>query len=182
MNQSLNDQPNTSANSSMLLLDSINTVATSQAQSHSPQQQSPHRQSNQLITTAVPYISSSPCVVNNNQHQHVADSLSCFDRLADDDTEIIELCQRLFEQTFDQSQQHQQIKRIQTSPNMHLLDNDEFTQVGIRKCVKFCMNLPGNNDLCTDDRAKLLKYGVYEIVVSFGFFLSRLELIQRRLI
>lgn len=27
------------------------------------------------------------------------------------------------------------------------------------------MNLPGNNDIGTDDRAKLLKYGAYEIIV-----------------
>ena len=84
------------------------------------------------------------------------------DRLADDDSEIIELCQRLFEQTFDQTTGP---KRAPTVANINLIDYDEFTQIGIRKCVKFCMNLPGNNDLCTDDRAKLLKYGVYEIAV-----------------
>ncbi len=42
---------------------------------------------------------------------------------------------------------------------------DEFSQSGIKNCVKYCMNLPGNSDLCTDDRAKLLKYGVYEIAL-----------------
>ena len=42
---------------------------------------------------------------------------------------------------------------------------DEFSQSGIKQVVAFCMQLPGNHDLCTEDRAKLLKYGAYEIVL-----------------
>jgi hypothetical protein len=44
-------------------------------------------------------------------------------------------------------------------------DVDEFSQYGLKQCVNFCMRLPGNRDLSTEDRAKLLKYGAYEIAL-----------------
>lgn len=180
MNQSMTDistnqQSTSSANSSMLLLDSINSVAS---QSHQTAVQS--IQSPTMIVTAStspvpapPQPQSQPPQPPPQPPQHHSpqqfddtstninptEYIPQVDRLADEDTEIIELCQRLFEQTFDLTSSS--MKRQVAST----LDSDEFTQIGIRKCVKFCMNLPGNNDLCTDDRAKLLKYGVYEIAV-----------------
>nr|ASL70627.1 nuclear receptor [Brachionus koreanus] len=88
------------------------------------------------------------------------------------DYEIIEICNLLYEQTFERlelSEADEQIylNEIKAGNSSHLFkfDNDEFTSSGIRKCIKFCMNLPGNNDLCTDDRAKLLKYGVFELTL-----------------
>ncbi len=107
--------------------------------------------------------------------------------LSDDDFEIIDICQSLLDQTFELSNSinssnnllnniNNQMKNNQSIENAFGFDFDEFTQVGIRKCVKFCMNLPGNSDLCTDDRAKLLKYGVYEIAVIFFFLFNILLL------
>ena len=99
--------------------------------------------------------------------------------ITDDDYEIIEICQNLLEQTFEASCDGNNlfganINSAVKSENLFGVGADEFTQVGIMKCVKFCMNLPGNSDLCTDDRAKLLKYGVYEIAVLFlNFILSQ---------
>ena len=82
--------------------------------------------------------------------------------LSNDDLEIIEICNRLMDQTYQRG-----VCSSGLSTNVQFKsDVDEFTQNGVRKCIKFCMNLPGNNDLCTDDRAKLLKYGVYEIAVN----------------
>jgi hypothetical protein len=91
-------------------------------------------------------------------------STNYYSKLKSDDIEIIDSCNQLFKQTFE----------LCDSFKTNLLSNklyeelkfyDEFTQSGIKNCVKFCMNLPGNSDLCTDDRAKLLKYGVYEIAL-----------------
>jgi hypothetical protein len=84
-----------------------------------------------------------------------------YERITDDDIEIVGICKSLMDQTF-----HRETSYVMNSVLNFKHDFDEFTQNGIRKCIKFCMSLPGNNDLCTDDRAKLLKYGVYEIAVS----------------
>ena len=112
--------------------------------------------------------SSSTASLCNTNHINYLNYTSLKRILSDDDFEIIEICQSLLDQTFEMTNNHL------TSQSEHAFgfDFDEFTQVGIRKCVKFCMNLPGNSDLCTDDRAKLLKYGVYEIAVSLICFLS----------
>lgn len=100
------------------------------------------------------------------QHQHQQLHYHQQDRLAEDDCEIVDTCNRLFEQTFEKSTLANKRNNMDSGMENDRYDYDEFTQVGIKKCVKFCMNLPGNNDLCTDDRAKLLKYGVYEIAVK----------------
>ncbi|CAF0867243.1 unnamed protein product [Brachionus calyciflorus] len=88
------------------------------------------------------------------------------------DYEIMEICNSLYDQTFEKlelSESDEQIylNEIKSGNSSHLykFDYDEFTSIGLRKCVKFCMNMPGNNDLCTDDRAKLLKYGVFELAL-----------------
>lgn len=81
--------------------------------------------------------------------------------LTDADHEVMTRCAELLVQTFER--EPTSIKRELTANSP--LDYNEFTQTGVRDCLKFCMNLIGNNDLGTDDRAKLLKYGVYEIAV-----------------
>jgi hypothetical protein len=88
-------------------------------------------------------------------------------KLNTDDLEIIDSCDQLFKQTFEacDSSSFQSNYGSFKAYEGQCLFYDEFTQTGIKKCVKFCMNLPGNSDLCTDDRAKLLKYGVYEIAL-----------------
>lgn len=88
-------------------------------------------------------------------------------KLNTDDIEIIDSCDQLFKQTFEPSDSSSFQSNYGSFKAFEgqCLFYDEFTQAGIKKCVKFCMNLPGNSDLCTDDRAKLLKYGVYEIAL-----------------
>lgn len=211
---------NPTANSSLLLLDSINSVTSQVLSSSQPvicsspattpsvasaaniihpstviHHQSPlpishpppivqhhtiinDQQSNLHFQQQPPIETQTQYNPNPSSSEIQASTQAQADRLADEDSEIVELCQRLFEQTFESgllvgsaTKKQQQITTNSSNSNglqnlVAATDYDEFTQVGIRKCVKFCMNLPGNNDLCTDDRAKLLKYGVYEIAVD----------------
>lgn len=84
--------------------------------------------------------------------------------LSDEDNEIFNACLDLSNQTFELFDFSTRNETI-----LNKYDDNEFTQAGLSLCVKFCMSLPGNSDLCTDDRAKLLKYGVYEIAVRVKF-------------
>ena len=81
--------------------------------------------------------------------------------LSNEHLDIVDACTSLMDQTcnFDRPS-------TLSSLDMPKFDSDEFTQNGIRQCVTFCLNVPGNRDLCIDDRAKLLKFGVYELAVS----------------
>lgn len=94
--------------------------------------------------------------------------------ISKEDIEIVELCTKLAEQTTDFSSLiNSEID--DSEPDEYKLTCDEFLQIGIRKCIKFCLNLPGNSEICTDDRAKLLKYGAYEIAVNIFLSLSYLS-------
>ena len=99
------------------------------------------------------------------------------------DFEIIQICLDLITETYDteivtckdwfkfifewfaESSFFNNLANSEDQINVFKLTANEFTQAGIRKCIRFCMNLPGNNDLSTGDRAKLLKYGAYEQAV-----------------
>ena len=100
------------------------------------------------------------------------------------DFEIIQICQDLLTETYDtesfaESNVLNNLVDSEDQINVFKLTANEFTQTGLRKCIRFCMNLPGNNDLSTGDRAKLLKYGAYEQAVrkclQFYFFNSKLK-------
>ena len=79
--------------------------------------------------------------------------------LSNEHLDIIDACVSLLNQTCS-------FERPSPLDEPPRFDCDEFTQNGIRQCVTFCLNVPGNRDLCIDDRAKLLKFGVYELAVS----------------
>ncbi|RNA27203.1 retinoic acid receptor gamma-like [Brachionus plicatilis] len=169
--------------STLLVLDSINNI---QNQVMANQQTIVmHQQPQQLPCQIIPQIAStiSPADDSDTSPKSVESSnsflLNSINSLTprvytpdEQDYEIMEICNSLYEQTFEKlelSDSDEQIYRneIKGGNSTHLFkfDHDEFTSSGIRKCIKFCMNLPGNNDLCTDDRAKLLKYGVYELTL-----------------
>ena len=80
--------------------------------------------------------------------------------LDDDEIDIIEACIRLFDQTFESN-----IKISDGFNEDYFLTGNEFTADCMSRCIQFCMNLPGNSELCVNDRAKLLKYGAYEIAL-----------------
>jgi hypothetical protein len=88
-------------------------------------------------------------------------------KISDFDENLISFCVKLHQET------NVGVVGVYKNPQIPLDDLnrpkwynfDEFSQAGIKQSVTFCMRLPGNNDLCTHDRAKLLKYGSYEIVL-----------------
>ena len=81
-------------------------------------------------------------------------------KLCEQDEKLVELCLQLHQQTYCLTETTKLKSEVKSWQN-----HDEFSQAGIKQSVTFCMQLPGNRDLCTEDRAKLLKYGAYEIVL-----------------
>ncbi len=81
-------------------------------------------------------------------------------KLGEQDEKLLETCLQLHKQTFKLTCEVEEGDKKKSWKC-----TDEFSQLGIKQCVTFCMQLPGNRDLCTEDRAKLLKYGAYEIVL-----------------
>jgi len=79
----------------------------------------------------------------------------------EEDLSIIDLVEKLFNETINMSA----FDSNDSSDNEFKLNCDEFTQIGMQKCIKLCMNFPGNSELCINDRAKLLKYSAYEIAL-----------------
>lgn len=164
--------PTSQPTSTMLIIDSINTVAnqvisspTNSSSSNYSSDRVYHSNPSENLLISSNHLSTSNDNPNPNPVKPV---------LNDDDREIIDICKSLLEQTLETTSNNsallaqinnQLINNKSNLDNLFKIDSDEFTQLGIRKCVKFCMNLPGNSDLCTDDRAKLLKYGVYEIAL-----------------
>nr|ASL70516.1 nuclear receptor [Brachionus rotundiformis] len=169
----------------LLVVDSINGIQNQVLSNQQPimvhqqpqQPQLPPQNIPQLVSTISPTEDSvaSPKSVGSTNSLLLNSINSLTPRVYtpdEQDYEIMEICNSLFDQTFEKltlSEADEQIylNEIKGGNSTHLFkfDNDEFTSSGIRKCIKFCMNLPGNNDLCTDDRAKLLKYGVYELTL-----------------
>lgn len=183
--QPQNQKPQTT----LLVVDSINSIQNQVISSpqtivvHQQPQQLPTQNISQILPTISPPDDSeaSPKSVEST-NSVILNSINSFTPRAytpdEQDYEIMEICNLLNEQTFEKlelSEADEKIymNEIKVGNSIHLFkfDNDEFTSSGIRKCIKFCMNLPGNNDLCTDDRAKLLKYGVFELIVSLVFYL-----------
>lgn len=93
--------------------------------------------------------------------------------LSEEDIQIVKICSKLYLKTLNDDVEYERLTNEKITDELSIeydeelsFNCDEFTQNGIRKCIKFCMNLPGNSELTTNDRAKLLKYGIYEIAVS----------------
>jgi hypothetical protein len=144
-----------------------------------------------IQATNMSYTTSDKAAISPQSINHASNSpfqSFCRKKLTEDDLEIIDICKTLLEQTYNDSGTENTLcnncnKENSFSVNvpivsgneqdsLFLYDENEFTQAGIRNCIKYCMNLPGNSDLCTDDRAKLLKYGVYEITVKHKFTIT----------
>lgn len=79
-----------------------------------------------------------------------------------EDVDLMDICLKLFHTTIMKENESAEESTFNSDCKLNC---EEFSQNGIKQYIKFCMNLPGNSELCTDDRAKLLKYGVYEIFV-----------------
>lgn len=183
------NQPATKPQTTLLVVDSINAINQNQIFSnpqtivlHQQPQQMPAQNISQIATTTTTISPTNNSLVSpksvESSNSVILNTINSYTpriyTLDEQDYEIMEICNSLYEQTFEKlelSEADEQIymNEIKGTNSGHLFkfDNDEFTSSGIKKCIKFCMNLPGNNDLCTDDRAKLLKYGVYELTVSF---------------
>lgn len=91
--------------------------------------------------------------------------------LTKEDIDLVKICSKLYAKTLAS---HEDLDQSSTSLEHSLLamysstDCDEFTQQGLKNCIKFCTNLPGTSELATCDLAKLLKYGIYEIAVRYS--------------
>jgi len=86
--------------------------------------------------------------------------------LNQDDSNLIDICLKLFNTTIVINESYDdELEESSFDCGDYKLNCYEFSQNSIKRCIKFCMNLPGNSELCSETRAKLLKYGVYEIVI-----------------
>ena len=83
--------------------------------------------------------------------------------LSECDEKLVRVCVQVHRRTFISRLGETSISMPFRLANCDWKSADEFTQEAIRRCVQFCMQIPGNSDLETDDRAKLLKYGAYEV-------------------
>lgn len=164
-NSNNNDQQNSQSSDSFF----ISSIPSPSTQAATASSQSPNFN----------FIKFSEFNINNVRYNPLIDNYD--KKLSTTDDKLIELCFQLHKQTFQQSKSSlktssstakqqltdtdktNQQNKTTTTPNW--LDCDEFSQAGIKQCVNFCMQLPGNRELCTEDRAKLLKYGAYEIVL-----------------
>lgn len=59
----------------------------------------------------------------------------------EEDLSIIDLVEKLFNETINMSA----FDSNDSSDNEFKLNCDEFTQIGMQKCIKLCMNFPGKN-------------------------------------
>lgn len=84
--------------------------------------------------------------------------------LEDEDSSILDSVEKLFNEVIDLSEFDTLVHNVSDNSEFKL-NCDEFTQIGMQKCIKLCMNFPGNSELCINDRAKLLKYNSYEIAL-----------------